>query len=401
MNGHDQLPASGVNPGQGWEDDEISLLDLLLVLAKRWRMVASGTIIVSLLAVGIALVMKNKFTASVTVMPPQKSSGASALLAGQLGALAGVGGDFGGGGANLYEGLLKSRSLTDALLVRFHLIQVYHSKTMEDARKTFAANLVVTADKKSSLIKVDFTDRNPRRAAEVANAAIAALNQMVSHLAITEASQKRAFFEQQVHDSEARLNKDEQALSQMGQGQGWIELYPQAQEVVASNAQLRAQIAAKEVELSAMQISVTPNNPNYLRQQQTLESLRAKLHEQPNVDGAASVSGHLKTPQSLVYLQKYRDVLFEQDVLKIMMQQFESAKVDESKDFPVVQVVDPALVPERHSKPKRALIVIIGGMLGFFLCVVWAFVAESLQRAGDDPETAEKLQMIRLYLRGR
>ncbi len=399
MNGHDQTPASGVGSGQVWVDeDEISLLDLMLVLAKRWRMIVGGTFLVALLAVVIALVMKDQFTANVTVMPPQKSSGgAAALLAGQLGAMAGVGGDFGGGSADLYEGLLKSRTVTDSLIMRFHLMQVYHSKTLDDARKVFAANLAVTADKKSSLIKIEFTDRNPRRAADVANAAVAVLNQVVSHLAITQASQKRAFFEQQVHESESRLNKDEVALSQMGQGQGWIELYPQEREVAASNAQLRAQIAAKEVELSAMQISVTPNNPDYLRLQQTLQSLRAKLHEQPEsgVDGRQK-----KSPQSLVYLQKYRDVLFEQEVLKLMMQQYETAKVDEAKDFPVVQVVDPALVPERHSKPKRALIVIVGGMLGMFLCVVWAFVAESLQRAGDDPETAEKMRQIRVYLRG-
>ncbi len=375
--------------GQG---EEISLLDLLLVLARHWRLIVLGSGVSTLLAIVLALHLPNRYTATAVIMPPQKSqSGAAALLAGQLGALGGVG--AGGSMAEVLLGLLQAHEVENTLIQRFHLMKQYRVKTWEDAQKILEMKLVATVDKKSTLIKLTYTDNYPIQAAQISNAAVAALEHLLSHLAVTKASQKRVFFEHQVQETQAQLNRDESDLNRIGARAGWIEVYPMAGEVAASNANIRAEIASREVELSALGLSETPNNPDYLRVQQRISSLKAKLMSQPTLDQPKNLKA--LSPEGTAYLQKYRDVAFEQEVLKLMEQQYETAKVDEAKDYPEIQIIDLAVVPEKPSGPKRLLIAVGGAFVGLFFFVVLAFIIDSMRHAAEDPEAAEKIRQIK------
>src|SRR5450631_1787953 len=93
------------------QEDEINLLELIQVVVKRKLFIVKVCVSVALLSIVYALFLKNIYTASTKLLPPQKDSGGglSALL-GQAGGLAGLAGGLGiGGSSDLYMGILKSR----------------------------------------------------------------------------------------------------------------------------------------------------------------------------------------------------------------------------------------------------------------------------------------------------
>ncbi len=366
---------SPINSASSYDDDEISLLDLLIVLAKHKKEIVLITLMAGLIGVAVAFILPPIFTATATIMPPQKSESSAAAMLGQLGALSGLAGGAAGlkSPADLYIGLLESRTAEDALIQQFNLKAEYKLKSLEKTRKEFAKNFVATADKKSGMINIEFSDKSPQRAAAVANAGVDELNKLVSTLAITEASQKRLFFEKQVDQTKAKLTQAEQDLASLQSRAGWIQVYPQEKEIAVSNAQLRAQIAAKEVELSAMQIGATEHNPDFLRLQQELQSLKAKLQGLGDESSGAPMS-----QDSINYLQKYREVMFNQAVLEMMYKQYELAKVDEAKDYPVIQVLDKATPPEFKAKPKRAVITIMATFLGLIISIIWIAISQTI-----------------------
>ena len=374
-------------------EDEIDLLDLLIVLAKRKKTIFKVTAIAAVLSIAISLFMKDIYTGKTTLLPPQQGQSTASAMLGQLGALAGMaGGSLGIKNPNdLYIGMLKSRKVQDDIVSRFDLMKVYHSKKTMDARKSLEGNSRI-ASGKDGIISIEVDDRNPKRAADIANAYVDELNRLTSNLAVTEASQRRLFFEKQLDQVKENLSKAEYDLQKIEGRDGMIRVYPQEKEIAESNARLRAEIAAREVQLSAMRIGVTEKNPEYVRIQGEIAGLEHQLDGKENTGNAADkkVSG-----SSLEYLEKFRDVKFEQAVMELLYKQFEAAKIDEAKDYPLIQVLDKATPPERKSKPKRALIVILSTLAAFFLSVFYAFLREALEKAKSDPERSGKMSVLK------
>ena len=99
------------------------------------------------------------------------------------------------------------------------------------------------------------------------------------------------------------------------------------------------------------------------------------------------------------YVHRMRDLKYNESLLTFVSQQLASARLDEAKDAPVIQVVDKALVPEKKSKPKRALIVILATLMALFVGILFAFFKEASERASKDPAAAERMNLLRRYLR--
>ena len=378
--------------------EEIDLLDLLIVLAKRKRQIFRFTAGAAILSVIVSLLLPKIYTASTTILPPQQGQSTASAMLGQLGALAGMAGGSLGikDPDDLYIGMLKSRKVQDDIVSRFDLRKIYHSKKMIDARKSLEGNSRI-ASGKDGIISIEVDDRDPQRASEIANAYVDELNRLTSNLAVTEASQRRLFFEKQLNLVRDNLSKAEYDLQKLQAKTGLIQLYPQEKEIAESNAKLRAEIAAKEVQLSAMSVGVTSSNPEYVRLQGELASLKARL-EGENTDALLES----KMPQSgLAYIEKFRSVKFNQALMEMLYKQYELAKIDEAKDYPLIQVLDKATPPERKSKPKRALIVILSTLAAFFLSVFYAFVREALDKASLDPERSGKIAALKDLACGR
>jgi uncharacterized protein involved in exopolysaccharide biosynthesis len=391
-------------PAAVMDDDEINLMDLLLVIAKHNRFIIKLTLSVAVLAVIYALLQPNIYTAKTVILPPQQGASSASMLLGQLGGLAGLAGGAAGikSPNDLHIGMLKSRTIADTLIKRFDLQALWEAKTREATRKALAGSTVI-ASGKDGFITIEYSDKDPQFAATMANAYVEELDRLNSTLAVTEASRKRLFFEKQLKGSRTNLDAAENALKQTQERTGMIQLDKQGGAIIEAVANVRAQIAAKEVELAAMGAFATPQNPDYRQIQQVIVGLRAQLAkvERDHVAGQGDVMVPTgKLPETgLEFLRKTRELKYQETLFELLSKQFEIAKIDEAKDAALIQVVDKALVPEQKSKPKRSLIVILATMMAFFIGILLAFFKEASARASLDPASAERMSLLRRYLR--
>ncbi|MEI6652237.1 MAG: Wzz/FepE/Etk N-terminal domain-containing protein [Chlorobiaceae bacterium] len=375
-------------------EDEISLLDLAITVAKHKKLILGAPLVAAIVAAVFTLFMPNIYTADTQIMPPQQQSSASAML-NQLGALSGMAGAAGIKNPNdVYIAMLKSRTLQESMIRRFKLQNVYATKTPGQTRKTLSGVTTITSGK-DGLITVQVDDKNPQRAAMLANGYVEALQQMTQVFAVTEASKRRLFFEKQLLHAKEALSDAEIALKQLQEKTGIIQLDAQAQLIISTAAGLKGQIAMREVELGAMRTFATGNNPDYIRTQQVLAGLREQLAKVET--GTVTTS---KVPETgLEYIRKVRDLKYAETIYEMLAKQFEMAKIDEAKESSVIQVLDKAVVPEQKSKPKRSMTVLLAAVATGFLAILWAFITEALQNAKKESETVAQLNKLKQNLR--
>ncbi len=385
-------------------DDEISVLDLLIVLAERKRTILTVTTVFAILAIIISLILPPRYTATVTLLAPQQNSSMGAALASQLGSMAALaGGSLGLKSPNdMYVAMFRSRTVEEAMVQHFGLMQEYHAKYSSDARKAFENYAIVDGSAKDGMIHISVQDQDPRRAADLANGYVDQFRIQSQHLAITEASQRRLFFEQQLEQAKENLANAEEAMKQTEQKTGVIQLDSQARALIESAASLRAEVAAKEVQIQGMRTYATGENSQVVQAQQELESMRSQLAKLGSSED--STSGGLIVPKGQVpeagleYIRKLRDVKYNETIFDILARQFEAAKLDEAKQGALIQVVDPAVTPDRKSSPQRARNVLVATACGFLLGILWAFMAKALENAKNDPACLERLAKLKVIL---
>jgi uncharacterized protein involved in exopolysaccharide biosynthesis len=392
------------NPIPERDDDEISLLDLLIVLAERKRLILWVTAGFAITAVVVSLILPTKYTATVTLLPPQQNSSVSSQLMAQLGSLGGLAQMAGGGGSllknpnDMFVAMFKSRSVEDAVIQRFGLMQEYHKKYLSDTRKKFEKYATVDGSGKDGLIHISVEDHDPAKAAAMANGYVDQFRDLSQNLAITEAQQRRKFFEDQLKQANQNLADAEQALTATEEKTGLIQLDSQARALIESAAALRAQVAAKEVQIQAMQTYATGENSQLVQAQQELAGLRTQLAKlggsSENPDGIIVPKGQM-TAAGMEYVRRLRDVKYYETIFEILARQFELAKLDEAKEGAIIQVVDPAIVPDKKSSPQRALIVIGTTAVGWIMACLLTLALAGVERLSRDQATAAKLAHLR------
>ena len=372
------------------QDAEISLLDLLQVVADNLRLLVLVPLAVGVLALGYTFTMAPTFNAITKFMPPQQQqSGAAAMLAG-LGALGGLAGAASGlkSPADQYVAFLKSNSVQDALIDRLKLTERYESKFRADTRLTLTSNVQI-ASGKDGLISIDASDKSPDFAAELANAHVEELRILLNRIAVTEAQQRRLFFENQLNKTKDRLVVAEQALKSSGVNSGALKANPQA--AVEGLARLKAGVTAQEIKLSSMRGYLTESAPDFKQAQVELAALRGQLNraerEEPAIVGASNGASD--------YIAKFRDFKYQETLFELFAKQYEMARLDESREGSVIQVLDKAEAPERKSKPKKAQIALMATLATGFAMLLFVFIRQALRGAAQSPESAEKLERLR------
>jgi uncharacterized protein involved in exopolysaccharide biosynthesis len=397
-------------------DDSVNLLDLALLLAARKRFILRFSFIAAVLTAILVLIMPVTFTATTSILPPRQEESSALALLGQLGGLASLAGGGGGGAAgalglknpdDLYVGLLQSEGVMNGVIRRFDLMKVYKVKRMVDARKRLKGETKIVSEK-SSLINISVEDHDAKRAAAMANAYVDELHILMSHLAVTSAAQRRIFFEQQVDQEKEKLANAEVALEKTEMKTGIIEPQGQAQAVIVTIMQLRAQIAAREVELQSLRTSATDQNPEVITLQSQIAGLRTQLADfEKGHPQSAEMVGDVLTPTSevpaasLEYLRRMRDVRYQETLFEFMVRQYEMARVDEAKQGQMIQVVDPALVPERRSWPPRTVLTLLAFILAGIIASSWVILQAALRTRMENPEEARKILQLRELLQIR
>jgi uncharacterized protein involved in exopolysaccharide biosynthesis len=387
---------------------EFDLLDLLLVIAERKTTIILATIIGLFLAMGVVLLIHPTFTAKATIMPPQQGQSSAAMISqlGNLASLTGLGSSASVKDPNdLYMAVLQSNTVADGLIKRLDLMPVYHAKRLSEARQTLAANSKFMSEK-GGMISITVKDRDPRRAARIANAYVVELHNINSRLIIGEASVRRNFFSQQLALEKDRLTDAELALQQTEESTGAIAPTGQTSVIIGQVAALQAQIISREVQREALSTSSTDQNPDVIRLNSEIQGLKNQLSQLEGAQrgrkpGDISLSSRSLPADQVVVLRKQRDVQYHTLIFDLIARQFEAARMDEAKASPVIQTLDPAEPPDRKSGPFRALWTLIGGILGFFYGCVRVISSYIYGRVVADPVSAHKLAQFRRALRFR
>lgn len=328
-------------------------------------------------------------------------------MLGQLGGLAGAAGGFAGikSPNDLYVGLLESRTVADSLITRFKLKERYELPTMDDTRKELAANSVIAEAKKGGFITIAANDNDPRFAADLANAYFDELSKLTQTMALTEASQRRLFFEKQLKDAGEQLALAEVGLRKTQERTGMVRPDAQVQAIITNVAQLKGTIAAKEVQLNAMRTFAAGQNPDLLRAQEELRSLRAQLgkleQSQPSKEGDFMVPIGKIPEVGVEYVRSARSVKYYETIFELLAKQFELAKIDEAKDASLIQLLDKAIPAEKKSKPSRALVTLVGTFAGLVLGVFWALMRGALTDPRGDAETRKRWQQVCAVWKGK
>ncbi len=380
------------------EVDELELIDILLILAKRKKLIFFFPLVVAALTAGLTLIFPNVYKASVKLLPPQQSqSGAAAMMA-QLGGFAGAAASAAGikNPSDLYMGMLRSRTIAEKIIAKYDLKKVYATDSLEYAIKTLAGNTVI-ATGKDGIIAIDVEDEDKHLVPKLANAYADELLKLTNVILATEASQKRIFFEQQLVLAKDKLADAEIALKGGLEKNGVISVDGESRTILEIVSRLRSKIALKEIQLNAMRAFVTPNNQEFKRTEEELGSLRGELLKLEN--GRSELVSPISSKKvglesiKIVREVKYREMLYE-----LLARQYEAARLEEAKDTSIIQVLDFAVEPERKSKPKRLIIALLAAFFTFFISLGWAFLSDMRERALVSSVSMAKWDKLRLML---
>jgi tyrosine-protein kinase Etk/Wzc len=377
----------------------------LIILSRRRRFIGWFTAVVTVLTAVIVFLIPNKYTATSIILPPGQNTSMSSALMGQM-AGSSILASLAGSGlgiknpADMYVALFHSRTVEDALIQHFGLMSRYHKKTMTDCRRAFESHTKAVLGVKDGLINIEVTDRDPQFAAQLANAYVSEFRKHSDSLTLTEASQRRAFFQQQLFQANEDLARAEQAMKKMEQTTGVLQLDSQARVLIEQAAVLRGQIAAKEVQLQSIRSFETEDNPQYALTEQQLNALRAQLAKVAGPD--ANEYGDIGLPKTnipetgIAYIDALRDLRYDETITELLTKQFEAAKLDEARQG-TVQISDLAIPPDKKSSPHRALLIILATILAFIVACAWIIIRYNLEHG--DPETRERLEILRASFR--
>lgn len=369
-------------------------MDLLTAIGKEKFTLFLVTGLVTLVAVVQSLLVTPIYTSRAVIMPAQQGGGASLALS-NMGALTGIAGLSGLSGAMrnseaLYISLMRSNSVQDSLIEKLKLKERYGSRVIEEARRDLTNNVSLSLEKGSNLIVIEAQDTDPQFAAKLANQQVEELRMLLSRLAVTEAQQRRLYYEQQIKKTQISLASVEARYKQAQEKSGMQMTSLIADATVRAGVEIRGQIISKEIQMQALSRFATSQNPDMQRIGSELAALRAQLLKYEQGTGQTTA-----TPSQQEALQAYRELKVQEAMLNSFVGQFEMAKIEESKEGPPIQVVDPALTPEIRSKPVRRTMVLSGGVIGLLLGILAAlakYYLGKLKTSEDDNLPLQELK---------
>jgi tyrosine-protein kinase Etk/Wzc len=379
----------------------LDLLDVLLIFARRKWIILSSAAAFGIAAIIITILQPRLYSSTAVILPPQQEQAGSALL-NQLGALSALtgGGGFGKSQAELYVSILQTNLVAQHVVDRFHLMDAYHFQDREGAAGILRRRSHFDYGK-DGLIRISVEDQDPKRAVALAAGYADELFNQNNRLAIGSASQRRAFFQQQLAEEKDRLADAEVALKQTQQTTGVLQLSGQASNILRAEADLQANITNHEVQLAALLSSSTEQNPDVVRLRSELAGLRTKLSELQKGTGGEMLTQAQFPALGLEYVRREREVKYHETLFELLARQLEAARIDEAKATPTVQVVDPPLTPRIPSWPRPKLFLVIGLLLGVIFGCCLVAVLWLYDYVDKDPRLSPRFAVLKQALRLR
>ncbi len=345
------------------------------LLWDRRRLLLRVAGVTLVLSAVIAFLIPKRYESVARIMPTEQPSSGAAMLAalaghslGGLGGLGNLAGLLGGrtSGA-LFIDLLHSRTISDRIIDRFHLQQVYKKRYRIDTVKYLAHHTTVVDDKKSGAITVTFNDTDPRRAQAITQAYLDELNSLVTHANTSSARREREFIEKRLVSVQAELQAAEKALGQFSSNNVTFDIKEQTHAMVDAAAKLQGELIVGQSELDSLQQIYGDGNVRVRAARARIGVLKSELtkmsgssSDEPGENSSELYPSLRQIPKLAVpYTDLYRRVRIQETVFELLSQQYEMSRIEEAKDTPVVAVFDQPLVAEKKSFPPRLLIILI------------------------------------------
>ncbi len=373
----------------------------LLFRVTAWAL-AFGTI--------VAFLIPNQYESSTSIMPPESMNSSGAMLAAlatkaspELAAMAGGLLGMRGSGA-LFVDLFRSRSVQDNVVDTLNLQKVYRSRYNQDARKRLNRQTDVSEDRKSGVISLTVADKNPLRARDIAQAYVEELNRLLSQVSTSSARRERIFIEQRLTAVRSDLEDAEKQFGAFASKNSTLDIKEQTKAMVESAGVLQGQLIAAQSELQSLEQIYTSNNIRVRSLQARVDELKRQLQKIEGTDASLASGGGIsgadqsnemyppirKLPLlGVEWADLYRRTKIQETVYELLNQQYELARIQEAKEIPTVNVVDPANVPERKSSPHRLLIILVLTLLSVTGAAVWIVGSERWELV--DPEDPGKV----------
>jgi capsular exopolysaccharide synthesis family protein len=401
--------ASGHPMNDPYIEDEINLRDCWRVLVRRRRLILGIIGVAAVTTAIFTLLQPNIYQSKVTLMPLGKGAGSLPGALGGLRSLLPLGALSRETPAERLLAILHSRTLAEEVIRQLDLLprlfaegwdaerqqwQTDKPPTLQDAVRALEELVSITSDKKTGVITIAAEHTDPDLAATIANQYIAALQRILNDKAFSLAKKNRLFIEAQLQRTRRDLAAAEEALRRFEQAHKIIALDAQAEAAVDAIARLEGKIMAKEVQLRVLQRTVTGASREVTLLQEELRGLRAQLARLQHGTPASSTTYAFPTVEDapevrLQYERLRREAVIQGELFTLLTQQLEQARIEEARDETAFQVLDRAIPPDRKSKPRRVLSVVLATMVGTFLGVFAAFFREYLDSTVRTREQVE------------
>jgi uncharacterized protein involved in exopolysaccharide biosynthesis len=310
------------------------------------------------------------FTARTVIMSPQQQQSAATAALASLSSLSGLAGIPGiKSPADQYVAMMQSETLSNRIIDRFKLKELYEKELLIETRRHLAQQVRIVVNKKDNLISIEVDDHSPQRAAEMANAYVEELRKFSNEMTLTEAQQRRAFFEDQLRKTQQALSVSQASLQSAGVSTSAVK--SDAKAAIETYARLKAEYEAAQARLNALRLARSDSSVEVQQLRTQVASLGTQLARLETPTGGAN---------SIEYINAYRDYRYQEALFDIYARQFEAARLDEARDGTLIQVLDVASVPEQKSKPKRAAITLSAAAAGVLLSFVYLCLRRSTRR---------------------
>ena len=398
-------------PNQSYDpdDDEINLLDYLFVIVKHKMMIFKSVVAAALLSIVIALLLPNIYISTARILPPASSgqSGLSAMLAGSgigdLASLAGI--PVGGASGNLYVGMLQSRTISDAIIDRFNLMEVYDQDYRLKTYDKLADHVTISLGKDDGIISIAVEDEDPKRAADMANAYVEELKKVNIDINLNNAGRERVFLENRLDKVKRNLANAEDRLKEFQEKNKAIRIDDQATAIIDAIATLKGDLASKEIQLGVLLTQQTEQSPEVKSLREGIAQMKSQLRKLEESPSGKKVSDDIFIATSEVpelgvqYARLMREFKVQETLFELLTKQYEVAKINEARNTSTLQILDKGAVPDYKSKPKRSLIILLSIFVVGFLAVIAAFVREYGNRIPE--EDRGRWEEIKVLLRFR
>ena len=374
----------------------ISILDYLEAIIHYRHMIAKVTIISAISSVIFSLCLPNIFSATSKILPPQQDSyGLMGMMMGSAGGMGSMAADLLGKStpADMYASILSSDAISDKIIDRFKLMEVYDMKYRVDTYKVLDKRVDISAGKKDGIISITVNDKDPKRASEIANAYVDELDKLTTNMNIAGAGQNRLFYETHLAKAKINLTKAEDNLKAFQSKNKSFDIAEQAKGTIKGVASLEAQLALEEVKLAGLKQVLTDSAQEVKTQQSVVSNIKNQIAKLEGNRQNTSILGIDSVPElGQQYLRLMRVFKTQEMIVDLLTKQYEISKITESKESTSIQIIQTARVPDKKIKPKRAFIVLITTFATGLFSILYAFFLEARKRMPD--EERERWQRI-------